>query len=221
MTPFACRGRLRRGGFALVLLLLSCEQPGDRGRPFDGGRAIDRNPPIAGVPEIRQRDPCWRRERGGWHHSVVHCTRMAPPERMTGVWITGFEEMSFIRGATAMPDRNHPQRYRNEIEIDATQVEQMMGRPPGMGYTAVAITFIGRRSLYPYLITCDGQRSYSYVVTRLDSARYLGLIADPDPPPLPSQRPPPTFRPTGASGELGRLEAEAVARCSPPLQAFP
>lgn len=204
--------RLSRPSWALALLLLSCGEPGDQDRAFDGGRAIDRRPPIPGLPEIRGRDPCWRQERGGWHSSVVHCTRMASPERMTGIWITGFEEQSFIPNATALPDPNDPRRYRNEIELDHAQVRRLMGREFGNGYSAIAISFIGRRTLYPYNIGCSGQPYYTYTVDRLDSARYLGLMPDGEMP----QRPPPTMaRPIPRSTDpvLRRLEDEAAAHC--------
>ena len=43
---------------------------------------------------------------------------MLPPERMTGMLITGFEERSYIAGATAMPDRNDARRFVDGIELD-------------------------------------------------------------------------------------------------------
>lgn len=199
---------------APALLLASCGEPGDGNRAFDGGRPIDRHPALAGFPDPREQSHCWRRERGGWHSSIVHCARMTSPEHMTGVWITGFEELSFVRGATAMPDRNDPQRYRSELEIDSTEVRRLIGREFDPGYNAIAVTFIGRRTLYPNYIDCYGRRSYTYTVDRLDSARYLGLIADADPPPLPTQQPLPHFTPSGEGGEIGRLEAQAAAFCN-------
>jgi hypothetical protein len=136
---------------------------------------------------------------------------MTPPARMTGVWITGMEEASFIPGATAMPDRNDPRRYHVEVEANEDQVRRLTGREFSYGYSAVALTFIGRRTLYPQFIDCSGDRHYTYTVDHLYSARYLGLIADADP----LQPRASTVRPTGAGGEIGRLEARAVRNCYP------
>lgn len=112
-----------------------------------------------------------------------------------------------------MPDRNDPRRFTSHIELDPADVDRLLGQRIETPGRAVAISFVGRRTRYPLSIGCDGIPYYVFVVTRLDTARYLGVIADPDPP-VPGVRSREPFRPSGAGGVLGRLEAEAAARCN-------
>ena len=182
-------------------------------QPLDGGRPLAWE--MSAADETLLRDPCWRRERGGWHLSAGHCSEMLPTRKMKGVWVTGFEESSFLPGATAMPDRNDKRRYMIELEIDEDRVADMVGhRFDGREYHAIALDLIARRTKYPTSIDCYGGRSFSFVAYRINRARYLGTIANPDPPPHPAKLPP--YKPFARSGEggvIGRMEAEALARC--------
>lgn len=210
---------------ALSLLLAACRQDRLISDSGDGGFMIERDVGSA-VEESFAGDRCARRERGGWHRSVGHCMEMTSSRRFTGVVVYAFEEMSFFPGATAIPDRNDLARYTTEIEISGDQLGRLLGgdldklrarprrfRPSG---DAVALTFIGGRTLYPYNVDCFGSRYYVYVPERVESIAYLGEIANPDPPPKPGEPRPPykPFKPSGEGGVIGRLERDALERCA-------
>jgi hypothetical protein len=164
-------------------------------------------------------DPCWRQEKGGWHLSAGHCEEMLPPATVTGVWVTGFEESSFFPGEAALPDRNDDRRYRIELEVDRDRIARLLGQKlEGPDYHAVALSFVGRRMKYPSSIDCYGGRYYVFVADKVEKVRYLGVMADPDRPPLPSAGSPyKPFKRSGEGGVIARLEEEALANCLPRL----
>jgi hypothetical protein len=200
----------RRALLGLALLLAGCG--GERSKPEDGGLPLffgrDDERVMAG-------DPCWRRERGGWHLSLGHCRGMLPAKPMTGVWVSGFEMSHFMPAARGIPDPNDPRLYSNLLEVDPILVDRLLGRElKGPASHAVALSFIGRRTKDPVAVDCDGTAYHHFVVDRLLEGRYLGLEPSPDPPPPPEVvRSRPSRVRKIHDGAWGALEEEAVERC--------
>ncbi len=212
--PMARSALLSCGLLAGALMLAGCGSADPR-EPLDGGLLLQLDA-SAEEADIRAAQSSWRRERGGWHMSMGHVEEMLPLETISGVWVTGFEETSFFPSATAMPDRNDPHRYMQEIEVDHAKVEAFTGRPdPKGGYRAILLTFEGRRTRYPEFVGCDGTRSYGFVVYRVHSARDLGEMHDPDRPPVPKPDAPrgTPFKRSGEGGVTAERETEAMKRC--------
>lgn len=204
-------------GAVLLSTLGGCGS-NDLGEPVDGGLPLTN---MNGADAHLAADPCWRREGSGWHYSTGHCTEMLPAQRITGVWVTGFEESSFFPGNTALPDRNDPRRFRITLEVNADRVGEMAGRGSAdfrrttdPGYQAYALTFVGRRTRHPLIIDCDGGREYVFIADRIESSRHLGLIANPDlPQPRGEGEPRRPFQRSGEGGVIAQLEEAALARC--------
>lgn len=209
---------------ALLLAVSACDRiPEDE--PLDGGFRLELGTK-AEETEYLLADPCWRRERGGWHYSIGHCAEMLPPRRMTGIWVTGFEESSFFPGDAAVPSPNDPRRFRLLLEVDEARILALAGpAAPSPASRAFAISFVGRRTRYPLNVDCYGGRDYGFVADRVDGARYLGEIGFPEPPPPRSaRRAYRGFRPSGEGGVVGRMEREALREClrrNPPDPAAP
>ena len=194
----------------LALLLAGCADPSE---PLDGGYPLDLHDSLgAGL----KHDPCQRREKTGWHYSVGHCLAMAPMERMSGVWVTAFEESGFIPGATAIPDPNDARRFAQELELDDRKIVKLTGPMPLGGHSyhgeAYLVTFVGRRTRDPYDVGCDGIAQFSVVVDRLMTARYLGPLGPGFSIKVLESRPVTVARRHG--GKWGELEQEAVDRCA-------
>ncbi|MEA3016990.1 MAG: hypothetical protein QOI38_1712 [Sphingomonadales bacterium] len=206
---------LARAAVAFMLLhsLPACDRlPPDE--PLDGGFRLHLDTK-AEESGILLADRCWRRERGGWHYSIGHCAEMLPPRRMTGIWVTGFEESSFFPGDAAVPNPDDGRRFRLTLEVEEDRVLALAGPgAPSWGARAFALGFVGRRTRYPVGIDCYGGRYYGFVADRLDSARYLGEMGFPQPPPSRAELPPYRgFRPSGEGGVVGRMEQEALRGC--------
>jgi hypothetical protein len=205
---------------ATLILAASCGRSG-RSDSEDGGSNLDRNLTKEDEESLRA-NPCWRKERGGWHHGIAHCKPMGPSERIEGVFVTAFEEMSFIPGPPAIPDPDDPRRYSNEVELVPDMVYRFAGaRPGGRHGDAFALTFIGRRTRDPYSVDCDGVPAFVYVVDRLLTARYLG--PEPRAPHFPTRaelRARPVRVEVRHRGEWGRQEAKALEQCRGRAQAL-
>ena len=213
--------RATSGTLALFLMLAGCqdakeERQAQDNQSLDGGYALSRSHGAEDDKDMAD-DPCWRRENGGWHLSMGHCEEMLPPTTVSGVWITGFEESSFFPGATILPNRNDERRYRINLEVNEERIARLVHRKlDGPDYHGIAVTFVGRRTKYPIAIDCYGGRHYVFVADTVKKARYLGVMADPDRPPLPSQRPPyEPFKRSGEGGVIAEMEEEALAGCQP------
>lgn len=141
---------------------------------------------------------------------------MEAPKVIKGVWVTGFEETSFLPNAKALPDRNDRRRYRMMLDIDPERVSKLLGRQlVDRDYHAVRLTFVGRQSEYPLAIDCYGGRDYLIVADWVIRAQYLGKIGNPDLPPPPLKQPPyKSFKPSGEGGRIAQMEKEALARCA-------
>jgi hypothetical protein len=193
-----------------MVLLAGCADPTE---PLDGGRPLDFDDRLGA--DLKH-DPCRRREKSGWHYSVGHCLAMAPMGRMSGVWVTAFEETSFIPGATAVPDPNDPRRFAQELELDDRKIVKLTGPMPLGGHSyhgeAYLVTFVGRRTRDPYDVGCDGIAQFSVVVDRLMSARYLGPLGHGFSVKALESRPVTVAR--RHDGKWGELEQEAVERCA-------
>lgn len=207
---------------ALLMLLGACDRSG-RSDAEDGGRSLRQGPVSTAEEESLRHQPCWRKERGGWHYGLQHCLPMGRAEEMRGVYITAFEESSFIAGTTTLPDPDDPRRYANDVGLEPDIVFRFAGAMPASSLgDAYALTFIGRRTRDPLAVDCQGRASFGYVVDRLLTARYLG--AEPREPHriTPAEvRARPVLVRKIHSGVWGEREAEAVAHCGrarrPPL----
>lgn len=192
----------------LALLAAGCSRfaapPDDGGRPLIYDVDMDAAMELAGAA-------CWRMEQGGWHYSIGHCQPMGPTRRMTGVWVSGAGENSFLPGATAMPAPGDPRRFTHEIELDKAAVARLAGvAPDAVEGGAYLIAFTGRRTRDPVAVDCRGTAYFATVVDRLDSARRIG--AAPSARRAEAARPPAVTR--RHAGRWGELEAEAAARCA-------
>jgi hypothetical protein len=194
----------------LVGLAAGCE---DRTRPLDGGMPIV----FKGSEEAVKEDPCWRREKGGWHLSMGHCEPTTSTATFEGVWVTAFEESSFFPGRKEKPDPRDPARFTIDIELDDEAVLRRAGARPGSaGWgEAVFLRFSGRRTRDPLSVDCYGSPYFVFIVDRLIEARHLGAM-DPLPPrwfeEMARNRPEPTVRQVHG-GRWGELEAQAVEHC--------
>jgi hypothetical protein len=208
MTHFGTMTR-HSSQWAAALLLAACGGPDTE--PLDGGRQLSFGRSAADTD--MSKDPCWRREKGGWHGSVAHCRAMTPPEKMTGVWVTGFEESSFLPGYTNIPDADDPLRFTYAIELDERQVRAMGGRAPGNpNGNAYLLSFIGRRTRDPYNVDCQGDPYFELVLDRLVSARYLGPMGIWHREALEAQRRVVTVA-RRHGGRWGELEDQAIELC--------
>ena len=158
-------------------MLLTAACAGDNAESLDGGRALsfDHHPESV---KMMSADPCWRREKGGWHLSTGHCTAMTRAEKMSGVWVTAFEETSFFLHDLTIPNPRDWRRFVTELELHDEKAHRLAGVTPsssdGEGYL---LSFIGRRTRDPYLVDCQGMPQHVVIVDRLLSARHLGRMA--------------------------------------------
>ncbi|HEX6742421.1 MAG TPA: hypothetical protein VF079_11580 [Sphingomicrobium sp.] len=137
---------------------------------------------------------------------------MTYPAVISGVWVTGFEESSFFPDEEAIPDRNDPRRYRVELIVGSHRAMALRRGAPERGYAAFRLTFLGRRTRYPFAIDCEGGRNYYFIPDWILRARYLGPMPDPD---LPVRQPGPyrPFKRSGDGGKIRELEDRALANC--------
>ena len=193
---------------ALPLALAACSgEP----QPIDGGYALRTDVSAEELSYLTQ-DSSWRKEPGGWHTSIGHVQPMGPPEKIRGVYVTGFEESSFFPGETHMPDPNDRRRFRVAIELDDRILEAMTGQAfSPQRYKAYALTLVARRTRDLW-IDCLGGQNYYYVADRIETVRYLGIMPDSDF----SQMNDKTFVRSGEGGKIRELEDRAIRRCSQP-----
>ena len=126
-------------------------------------------------------DPCLRRVPGGWKHiGWKNCLEFLPPAKMKGIWIQDFEESSFLPGGGEIPKPDNRDRFTIFLDIDAAAVSKITGTPLDMTRArAVELNFVGRQSKYPGPYY-TGTNDQVVVVDRIISARYLGVVPDPD-----------------------------------------
>lgn len=143
------------------------------------------------------------------------CLEMLPPREYEGVWVSAFEETSFMRGPAAVPSADDPRRYNVDIRLDEDRVLRRLGIDPvGSNGEAIYLRFAGRRTRDPTFVDCNGQVSLTYVVDRVIEARYLGPIVGQPRFVERGYRPPaPTVR-VRHGGAWGEQERKAVARCN-------
>ena len=202
------RRRHQRALLVLSLLAAGCGS-GNPMEPLDGGSPLHLGDFDA---EHVKGDCLWRREKGGWHYSVGHCLPTGPSQTMRGVWVTSFEESSFLPGRTSIPHPNDPLRFSQDLELDSEKVRQLTGsiRPSRNG-DAYLLTFVGRRTRDPYNVDCQGVPYFSFIVDRLVSAMHLGAMGEYRWE-LDANRPPTVRR--LHTGRWGELEAMAIERCA-------
>lgn len=205
---------MRSFGLPVLLLSIIFACGGGGREPYDGGRPLEFATDLE-TAEILAQQYGARREKGGWHRSVGHEEPMSPPQTISGVWVTGFEENSFYPGETAIPHPADLRRFSHEIEVDERQVHRLANRTPTEPDEAYLLKFVGRRMRDPYMVDCSGVPQFVTVVDRLVSARHLGAMK-----PISSSefRAALLARPTRVrrihDGNWGEQEAEAVKRCA-------
>jgi hypothetical protein len=173
----------------------------------------------AAEARTRAASPCWRLWRGGWYRNRKPCEGMGSSHVMRGAFVMSFEERSFLEGERDVPSPDDPRRYVNELFIPSATIGQLPPAREEESGQAYALTFVGRRSVDPSSIDCQGRPGFEYSIDHLLSARYLGPVADPSRHSrLPQVRRGPNTVAVRHRGTWGRLEAEAVRDC-PRLQA--
>ena len=202
--------RERRFQWPVLTALLAAACGGDSAQPLDGGLALE----LEAHPDTQKllaADPCWRREKGGWHYSIAHCEPMLEARSMQGVFVTAFEEASFFPGATAIPDANDPARFMYEMEVDDRKLARLSGHAPIMASEGEAylLTFAGRRTRDGWY-DCYGVPTFRIVVDRLTSARYLGSLGPFDGKGMLARHEKLAARRAGRGGEA---QARAIERC--------
>ena len=139
--------------------------------------------PILLLPACRRkeapalsRQACWE-AKGGAPKSVADCEPMLPEREYEGVWVSAFEEASFMRGPPVIPSADDPRRYNVGIELDEERVRRSLRlKPFDNEGDAIFLRFVGRRMRDPMWVDCNGQIGLTYVVDRLIEVRYLGAV---------------------------------------------
>jgi hypothetical protein len=206
-----------------ALFLSAC----GKAEPDDGGEPLELEALSGALQNAADDDPCLRKEHGHWHRSVGHCRPMTGPERIEGVWVQGFEISEFVPGVRSFSQAAAREHLAHDIEIDEERVQQRAGiKREGPGAVGYAIAFIGRRTRDPINVDCQGRARFAIVVDRLLSARDAGTEAPTGPitraeleAEMARMRAMPVSVAVRHSGEWGKREAEAVARCRPRDQA--
>lgn len=108
------------------------------------------------------------------------CLTFLPPQRMQGVWLSGFERSSFLAGTKGVPDGAN--RYDNRIWFTfasgAHPDPALRAEMDRIGGTvAVAIEFDGRRSRDAGQYGHNGVADHVVVVDRIVSTQILGRLA--------------------------------------------
>ena len=139
------------------------------------------NAALAAMTAKMDKDPCLRRERDVYvQRAWAECIELLPPRRMTGVWVYGLEESSFIPGELRVPKASNRLRFRIFLEADQRLSDRLAENIQRQGFPAsFAVDFIGRRSKHAgRYYTGDGD--HVVVLDRLISARYIGVAPAPD-----------------------------------------
>ncbi|TFI59343.1 hypothetical protein E2493_05760 [Sphingomonas parva] len=166
-----------------VLLLLLCVTSACSGD--DSGNVVlasvedgeVRSPASSGVLEPER---CLRKDRDYYRLKFNDaCIELQPARRMSGVWIVGNEESSFIPGPQKVPAADN--RLRLRIFLDTKSIGRLEAADAeGVRWLAVfAIEFIGRRSKAPGLYY-TGEGDHLVVADRLISARFIGQAPQTD-----------------------------------------
>lgn len=173
---------MRNVASILAAVALAACAPGN-GNAFANGQ--DGKPPLPPVgpvsPPLPPVPPGGDRCDGAMDYE--HCVDFLPAERMHGVWVTGFEQSSYLPNATGIPAVDDPERHRIWLTFaagarpdPALRAELDMMRTTA----AVAIEFDGRRSRhagagYGHL----GGADRLVIVDRIVSMRILGPLSRP------------------------------------------
>jgi hypothetical protein len=168
----------------LAAAALAACAPGNGNQLSDGRDGKPPLPPVGPVsPPPPPASPGGDRCDGAMDYE--HCVDFLPAERMHGVWVTGFEQSSYVSNATAAPAVDDPERHRTWLTFAD-------GRWPNPAFraeldkmrshmaVAVAIEFDGRRARgpgngYGHL---NGAQNL-VIVDRIVSIRILGPLARP------------------------------------------
>ncbi len=205
-----------RAALLLPALLLAGCGLSDPTEPEDGGHALDLSHWDAEDEKIVSGDCMWRREKSGWHYSIGHCEEMLPSEEMTGVFVTGHEQRSYIPEARKIPDPYDARLSLAELEVDQAKLDRKTGAVPRDGYPAAyLLTFVGRRTRHPLHVDCYGDPHFVFIADQLISARHLGKVARWTMEEALKRRP----LPNGPvkrlhPGRWGELEAQADEHCN-------
>jgi hypothetical protein len=164
---------VRSDTLILAAMLLAGCAPDDGNKVANGGE--DRPP----VGPVSPRPPPVA-DRCGGSMNYERCADFLPAERMHGVWVTGFEQSSYVPNAAAAPAADDPERHRTWLTFaaGADPDPALRAELDKMGTTAaVAIEFDGRRSRnagngYGHL---NGAEQL-VIVDRIISMRILGPL---------------------------------------------
>ncbi len=152
-----------------VAALAGCGQ--GNGRPPGENRILvgPVTPPPPRVPVVHPTGPCVAPIEPG---EEANCDFQGQ-ERLTGIWVRGFEQSNFLWGETAIPDMNYAERdhywliFANGVEPDPafrTAFNQVRGT------AAAAVEFVGRRA------AATPRSSAVVIVDRIISMRVLGEV---------------------------------------------
>jgi hypothetical protein len=144
---------------APILLLAACS-----GGAADEGNQIARAEPQPPRPRAEPAGPCV----GPIMSDILERCNLGPPERLRGVWVTGFERSEFVPGGTGARAKGDPGPRREWLAFapgvfpdPAVRAEADAMRTT----VAVEIEFEGRRARPPGAVV---------VVDRIISMRVLG-----------------------------------------------
>jgi hypothetical protein len=169
---------MRTRALLLTAMALAACAPGDGNALANGQEGKPNLPPVGPVsppPPPPEGDRC----NGSMNYE--RCADFLPAERMHGVWVTGFEQSSYVPNATAAPAVDDPERHRTWLTFASTGLPDPAIRAEldKLGTTAaVAIEFDGRRALpsrngYGHL---NGAEQL-VIVDRIVSMRILGPLS--------------------------------------------
>lgn len=126
-----------------------------------------------GLDERLEVPPCFRVvEFGIQHVGEEACFRFGPPARMQGVWLPEFEGSSFFQNARVRPTRDFS-RSQTWLDLDSRVVLPKLGVRDDGELKAVAVDFVGRRSIFPGMYGHLGGSRHYIIVDRLISAKLL------------------------------------------------
>jgi hypothetical protein len=174
---------MRTGASILAAAALAACAPGNGNSLADGGGDKPPLPPVGPVSPPPPPPTPPGGDRCTTSMDYEHCVDFLPAERMHGVWLTGFEQSSYVANATAAPAIDDPERHRTWLTFasGAYPDPALRAELDKMGTTAaVAIEFDGRRSRGP-------GRGYGHlggaenlvIVDRIVSMRVLGPLSRP------------------------------------------
>jgi len=163
------RGQMRTAALSALLLLTACSGGGDRASQENRIPVGPVTPPPSRVPVVHPTGPCVAPIEPG---EEANCDFQGR-QRLSGVWVRGFEQSNFLWGETRLPDMNYATRdhywliFADGVTPDPAFRAQFDQVP---GTAAAAIEFVGRRA------AGTPHSSPVVIVDRIISMRVLGEV---------------------------------------------